>query len=239
MSTRLTGLCLLPLLSALAQTPAFEVASVRPSAPDGERPNIQRDPAGGITLTNVDLQTLVSMAYNIQPFQLAGGPPWLRSRRFDVVAKAPAATDNSRTWVMLQALLADRFQLVVHKETPELPVFELVVARGGLKMQPAHRPPSPADDFIQTSPGKMKAMMVTMQGLSMTLSGVLGHRVIDRTGVDGRYDFQLSFAPDDTNASDRPSIYSALQEQLGLHLQRSEGKVEVTVIDRVELPAEN
>jgi uncharacterized protein (TIGR03435 family) len=121
MTVRLAGCWLLAVLAAIAQTPAFEVASVKPSTPDAARMNIQRDPGGGIVLTNVNLQILVSMAYNIQSFQLAGGPPWLRSRRFDVVAKASSGTAKSQTWVMLQSLLADRFQLAIHRETRELP----------------------------------------------------------------------------------------------------------------------
>jgi uncharacterized protein (TIGR03435 family) len=114
-----------------------------------------------------------------------------------------------------------------------------MVAKGGLKIQPAQRPPGPADDFIQTARGRMKALMVKMSGLALTLSGTLGRQVIDRTGLDGRYDFQLAFAPDDAAATDRPSIYAALQEQLGLRLNASKGPVKVLVIDRAELPAAN
>jgi uncharacterized protein (TIGR03435 family) len=236
---RVVGCALFAVIAALAQNPAFEVASIKPSAPDATRLKVQRDPAGGIILTNVNLRTLVTMAYNIQSFQLEGRASWLRSQRFDVVAKAPADAAKNQTWVMLQRLLADRFQLAVHRETRELPVFELVVAKGGVRIEPAHRSPSVADDFIQTSPGRMKALMVSMSGLALTLSGTLGHQVIDRTNLDGRYDFQLEFAPEDAAGSDRPSIYTALQEQLGLKLNTSKGPVEVLVIDRAELPTAN
>jgi uncharacterized protein (TIGR03435 family) len=232
--------CSILALVAFAQNPAFDVASVKPSASDTARMNIQRDPAGGITFTNANLQTLIAMAYNVQSFQLAGGPPWLRSRRFDVMAKAPASAPKSQTWVMLQALLADRFQLEIHRETRELPIFELVVAKGGLKVQPAHRAPGPADDFIQTPrPGQMKALMVTMSGLALTLSSTLGRRVVDRTNLEDRYDFQLEFAPSDAADSDRASIYTALQEQLGVKLEPAKGPVEMVVIDRAELPSAN
>jgi uncharacterized protein (TIGR03435 family) len=154
MTARPSGCCLLAILATFAQTPAFEVASIKPSAPNATRMNIQRDPGGGIVLSNVNLQTLVSMAYNVQSFQISGGPSWLRSRRFDVVAKAPADAAKGQTWVMLQTLLGDRFELAIHRETRELPIFELVVAKGGPKIQPANRLPGPADDFIQTSPGR-------------------------------------------------------------------------------------
>jgi hypothetical protein len=196
---RLPGWWLLAIAAALAQTPTFEVASIKPSAGDATRMNIQRDPGGGIVLTNVNLQTLVSMAYNVQSFQLSGGPPWLRTRRFDVVAKAPAGATKSQT----------------------------------------HRAPGPADDFIQTSPGRMKALMVSMSGLALTLSGTLGRQVIDRTELEGRYDFQLEFAPENAVDSDRASINTSLQEQLGLKLVTSKGPVRMIVIDRAELPAAN
>ncbi len=205
MTARLLGCWLLAILAAFAQTPAFEVASIKPSAPDATRMNIRRDPGGRNRFEQrADLQTLVSMAYNTQSFQLSGGPSWLRSRRFDVVAKAPAGAVKGQTWVMLQTLLGDRFQLAIHRETRDLPIFELVTAKGGLKVQPASRPPGPADDFIQTSPGRMKALMVSMQGLALTLSGTVGRQVIDRTHLEGRYDFQLEFAPENAADSDAP-----------------------------------
>src|SRR5215472_6338090 len=136
MSVRLALCSVLAAVAAVAQTPTFEVASVKTSASDTGRPDIKRDPGGGITLSNATLELLVVMAYNIQSFQIAGGPSWLRSRRFDVVAKAPEGAPKNQTWVMLQTLLADRFQLTVHREARELPILELTVAKGGPKIQP-------------------------------------------------------------------------------------------------------
>ncbi len=231
-------LLLLTAFAAFAQPPAFEVASIKPVPPDAGKMDIRRDPAGGIVLANANLRTLVMMAYNLQPFQLSGGPPWLRSRRFDVSAKAPAGAAKSQTWVMLQTLLADRFQLAVHKETHELPIYELVIAKGGLKIQPAHRAPNPAEDFIQTFAGRMKARMVQMSGLALVLSSNLGRQVVDRTGLDSRYDFELNFAVNDSD-TDHASIFTALQEQLGVRLEASKGPVTVLVIDHAELPTAN
>ncbi len=122
------------------------------------------------------LRTLVIMAYWIQPFQLAGGPSWLRPRRFDIAAKAPAGARKDQTWAMLQMLLADRFHLAVHREAKEMPIFDLVVAKGGLKIQPAHRAPGEADDSILTFAGRYKASMAQMSGLALVLSGMLGLR---------------------------------------------------------------
>ena len=112
---------------------------------------------------------------------------------------------------MLQTLLRRSLPTSHPPRTRELPIFELVAAEGGSKIQPASRAPGPADDFIQTSPGRMKALMVSMSGLALTLSGTVGRQVIDRTHLEGRYDFQLEFAPEDAADSDRPSINTALQ----------------------------
>ena len=238
MMWKLAGALLCGAFAAGAQAPAFEVASIKPAAPEATGQDVKRDPAGGIVLTNVNLRSLVIMAYQIQPFQLAGGPSWLRPRRFDIAAKAPAGARKDQTWAMLQTLLADRFHLAVHRETKEMPIFELVVAKGGLKIQPAHRAPSEADDSIITFAGRYKASMAQMSGLALVLSGMLGHRVVDRTNLDGRYDFQLEFARDESDSS-RPSIYGALQDQLGLKLEPSKGAVDMIVIDRAELPSGN
>jgi uncharacterized protein (TIGR03435 family) len=235
---KLAGILWLAAFAADAQPPAFEVASIKPAAADAKNQDIRRDPGGGIVVTNVNLRTLLIMAYNIQPFQLSGGPPWLRTRRFDIAAKAPAGARKDQTGAMLQALLADRFQLAVHRETKEMPIFELVAAKGGLKIQPAHRTPTEADGSLLTFPGRFKASMVPISSLARVLSGMLGHRVVDRTNLDGKYDFQVEFAEDDAD-SGRPSIYGALQDQLGLKLEPSKGPVEMLVIDRAELPAGN
>jgi uncharacterized protein (TIGR03435 family) len=238
MPSRLAILTLLTLAPAIAQNAAFEVASIKPSDPAAKM-DTQRDPAGGITLTNVNLRSLVLMAYNIQPFQLEGGPSWLRSARFDIVAKAPAGSVRTQTWAMLQTLLADRFHLEVRRETREIPVFELVVAKGGPKIHPIHRALTEADDSLQTDVGHIKSVGAPLSSLARVLSGNLGHNVVDRTHLDGRYDFQLEFAPEDAADSDRPSLYTAIQQQLGLKLESTKGPVEIIVIDRAELPTAN
>ena len=224
--------------AAPAQPPAFEVASIKPSTPEAPGNNIQRDPAGGMALANVNLRTLVLMAYPIQPFQLSGGPPWLRWRRFDITAKASAGGHKDQTWLMLQTLLADRFQLAIHRETRELPIFEIVAAKGGIRIQPAQRAPGAADDSIQTFAGRIKALMVPMPDLALVLSGMSGHLVVDRTGLKGKYDFPLEFAPEGAD-SDLPSLYTALQTQLGLRLETAKGPVEMIVIDHAAMPSAN
>src|SRR5262245_8174614 len=112
-----------------AQGPVFEVASVRPANPETKRTNLRRDPAGGFTASNVSLRTLIVLAYNIQDYQRSGAPGWIASERYDVIAKAPADAKKSDTWPMLRALLAERFDLAVHRETKQAAVYELVVAK--------------------------------------------------------------------------------------------------------------
>lgn len=238
MMLRLGQALFLAALAARAQSPAFEVASIKPAAADATGSDTHGDPGGGLVLTNVNLRSLVMMAYHLQPYQLSGGPPWLRSSRFDITAKAPAGARKDQTWLMLETLLADRFQLAVHRETRELPIFELVVAKGGLKIQPVHREPTIADGSLQTNGDHMKATMLPMSDVAGALSGMLGHQVVDRTNLEGKYDFQLEFAPEGAD-SDRPSIYAALQAQLGLKLESAKGPVEIVVIDRAELPTGN
>src|SRR5215475_1617211 len=117
-------------VAAWPQFPTFEVASIRPAQGVAKSMSIRRDPAGGIVFANANLKTLVVMAFNIQDYQVAGAQGWMESERYDVTAKAPVDAKKSDTWRMLQALLADRFRLVVERETKLMPVYELLVAKG-------------------------------------------------------------------------------------------------------------
>jgi bla regulator protein BlaR1 len=228
---------------AWAQGPAFEVASVRPANPAAKRPDIRRDPAGGFRAANVDLRTLIVLAYNIQDYQLADAPGWIKSERYDVVAKAPADASKSDTWPMLRALLAERFHLEVHRELKESTVYDLEVAKSGLKIHAATRAPAEADDWCRQGAGHLQCYMIRMDNLAMTLSGAVKRRVYDRTGIDAKFDLTLDWAPDNLKdepmTSDRPSIFTALQEQLGLRLKAGRAPVEMIVVDHVEKASMN
>src|SRR5262249_9578942 len=143
-------------IAGWAQDPVFEVASVRPAEPGARQPSIRRDPTGGFSASNVSLRAPIVPAHNILDFSLSRAPRWTRSERYDVVAKAPSAVKKSDTWAMLRALLAERFHLAVHRETKELPVYELVVAKSGLKIGEATRPPGPADDWCKEGSGRLQ-----------------------------------------------------------------------------------
>ena len=142
MTARLSACCLLFIFAAFAEAPAFEVASVKIHPRQTRLASIFSATRWAIVLSHVSLQTLVSMAYNVQSFQLSGGPSWIRSRRFDVVAKVPAGAAKSQTWVMLQTLLGDRFPLAVHRETRNSQSSNYWLRRVGPKSSPPTTSPA-------------------------------------------------------------------------------------------------
>jgi uncharacterized protein (TIGR03435 family) len=246
-----------------AQAPAFEVASIRPNKSGGSGSHSSFD-NGRFTATNIGLRTLIQYdAFGIPGPQIVGGPGWLSSDKFDIAAKVDDATaermktlshdeETLLTRRLVQQLLTDRFKLAVHMETKELPVYALVVAKGGPKLTLSKQ--ADGGTSLSSSTGRMTAKGVTMtkltQSLTQILARELGRIVIDETGVEGRYDLALLWTPDTgsaslTNASNEssasagPSIFTALQEQLGLKLESTKGPVETLVIDHVEQPTEN
>jgi uncharacterized protein (TIGR03435 family) len=265
-----------PSAAGAAANVTFEVASVKPNKSGDQRVMIQMPPSGRYTATNVALRMLLRQAFDVQDFQIVGGPNWLASDRFDIVAKPPEGTGPEQIRPMVRALLADRFKLVAHTETREMPIYSLVVARAdgklGSKLSPAKvdcearfaaarrgGPPSsfpapgqPMECGFMMAPGTMNVGGMPMLELTRALSPMVGRIVIDKTGLKGRYDFQLTFAPDgrgfgpgpvgsDAPAVDpnMPSLFTALQEELGLKLESERGPVDVIVIDRVEQPTED
>ena len=246
------------------QTPSFEVASVKPNN-SGSRASSSRSlPGGGFTATNIPLRLLILQAYRIKGFQLTGGPDWLDSARFDIAARAPENARPDELLPMLRALLADRFKLVAHKETKDQPVYALVMARSdgrlGPKLKPSTLDCSIRPELGQQNPcgmntnttntlGSMKGTGKTLADLAGALGNFIVNRmVVDRTGMAGAYDFELSWTTDNlqsatnpagANISDAPSIFTAVQEQLGLKLESQRGPVEFLVIDSVERPSEN
>ena len=181
--------------------------------------------------------------------QLSGMPEWANNTYYDVTAKADTRT--AETWkkispkerriqeqLMWRALLADRFQLKVHSETRTMPVFQLVIAKGGSKMKE-----SSADEESQEiwERGKVSAKGANIGDLATALSGTVGRLVIDDSGLKGKYDFTLEWTPDelDSSTGTKPSIFTALQEELGLKLVSKRGPVNVVVIDHLERPSPN
>ena len=255
--------------------PAFEVASVKPNTSGDGRVLMMPQPGGRLNLVNVPLRLLIRNAYRVQDFQIVGGPDWLGTARFDVVAKAEGGNPSQEELqLMLRSLLADRFKLVVRPDTREMPTYSLVPARAdgktGAQLRrsdancsgPANAPSAPpAPGQLPTCGsmvgfGNLKARGSTMPALATALSTFAGRIVVDRTGLAGGYDVDLNWTPDQiprpAGGGDQPvqvngatidsngsSLFTALQEQLGLKLESAKGPVDVLVVERAEKPADD
>lgn len=216
--------------------PAFEVASINPSDPADVGNQAFASPGGRFTGINATLKSLMRYAYSLQDYQVVGASGWMDSAGYDI--KAKAESDTVRDFrPMVQTLLADRFQLKFHRETKELPVYLLVVGKNGPNLHAV----SKAGIGVGMGRGRFNGRGADMQTLASVLSGQLGRLVFDRTGISGFYDFLLTFEPDDNRTTDTagPSLFTALQEQLGLKLESQKGQVETLVIDHAERPSAN
>lgn len=240
---------LLPMLAALAAaqnaTLSFDVASIKFHP---EPITLSADPiARGRTVTSIasSLPDLITSAYDIRYDQISGVPSWASSAHYDIVAKASGegALNRKEVQQMLQTLLAERFQLQFHRETKEMPVFALVLAKGGHKLKESAAD-APGRNGTRTSATgmHMEYSHGTMEGLASQLSHTAGRRVVDRTGLSGYWAFTFDWVPA-TRTSDpdssAPSMFTAIQEQLGLKLEPAKAPFEMLVVDRVEKPSEN
>jgi bla regulator protein BlaR1 len=224
----------------------FEVASIRPATPDGERGFDTEK--GRFLAHNVTLKRLIAYAYGMDIGLIYGGPKWVDSDSYDMNAKIPEefAQGTRDVPMMLQGLLADRFRLAIHREQNQVSGYELVVARNGPKME--HADPDVRDVKIRTSKNThLVAESVTMEAFAKDLSRNrdVGKMVVDKTGLSGRFKFELDWMPDrlvsnpEPSSDDRPSIFTALQERLGLKLESAKIPVSAIVIDRAEKPSGN
>ena len=221
---------MLAALPCMAQQ--FEVASIKPSdAPDGSSSGITTTP-GRISAHNVTLRRCVRGAWDLEDAQIFGGPKWFDEDRYNIDAKAAGSAGDHDLMIMLQALLAERFKLVVHREQRTFSGYALVVGKG-LKAKPSEGNGS----SINSTRKSIAAHGCTMAHLAEKLSEALHVAVVDQTGIPGGFDFMLEWSPEDMASG--PSLFTALQEQLGLKLQASKVPVEVVVVDRAEKPTEN
>jgi len=242
-----------------AKLPAFDVISIRPNNNSTQmnggnfsrRVGVRTTP-DGFSASSLDLKSLIAIAYGVKPDQVSGGSGWVDSDRYDIEAKVVAANGSTpqpltheQSNLMLRSLLADRFKLAVHNETKEAPIYELVVAKNGPKLQPA-KPDQPTRMTIAGS-GKATMEADQISALVYQLSLQVGRPVVDKTGLTGKYDIKLEWTRDsgpgsvDSASADvsGPSIFTAVQEQLGLKLNPSKGPVDTLVIDHVEQPTPN
>jgi uncharacterized protein (TIGR03435 family) len=246
------------------QPAEFEVASVKLHTSADQRTMMVAQPGGRFVAVNVPLRHVIRAAFQLQDDQIVGGPDWLDTDRFDIEARAggmPGAPSNELL-AMLQSLLAERFKLTTHREMRELPVFALERIRRDGELGVGLRPTACPEIAIDLSRPKPCANIstgfgsLTLRGMPLTqftqyLAPSVNRVVIDRTGLDGRYDIDLKWSPEPqapalgpasaqpTGNPDRPSLFTAIQEQLGLKLDSTKGTVEVLVIDTLARPTPN
>jgi uncharacterized protein (TIGR03435 family) len=227
------------LVSAQAPGPAFEVATIKASGADSAPMSIRRLPGGRFVTSNTPLPMLIAWAYGVDDGRLFGVPKGLNAA-FDVVAKASEAEPAAgQMQLMMRALLAERFKLAVHQETRELTAYELVNDAGGprVRVVDSSNPPDP-NPFSMSAAGRLTGTRVTADMLAKVLSNQLGRPVKNATGFASAFDFTLQWTPDTTNPvpddPPRPSLLTAVREQLGFRLVAKKTPVDVIVIDHVE-----
>jgi uncharacterized protein (TIGR03435 family) len=218
----------------VAPEPSFDVASIRPNQSGHDGMIINLPDTGRLSVTNATLKDLIRNAWGIQNYQIAGGPGWLNTDRYDIQAKTAGPITEVQEEPLMQNLLADRFHLKVHRDTSELPVYALLLGKSGPKFKENTGP----NGSIHTSRGARRIQIsvtrVTMGQLGGMLGRQLGRVVQNKTGLNGYYDFALEWDPEPTGDSSAPSIFAALQEQLGLKLESAKRPVEILIIDHVE-----
>jgi uncharacterized protein (TIGR03435 family) len=237
---------------AFAQSPAgpaFEVASIKPAppqAPGRVSTRMSIDPAR-LTFTNVSLSEVIGQAFRVQHQQISG-PEWLEQERFDIFAKIPDGVALDQIPRMLQSLLAERFQMKLHTDQKELPVYALAAAKNGPKLKKADS----STGFTSGSDGRSRHVTanISMPRFAEYLADRVGRPVLDQTGLDGNYVVQLEWTPDQSEEPSapsrpadaaidtaRPSLFQALQQELGLKLTATKGPVQVLVIDSISKAA--
>jgi bla regulator protein blaR1 len=258
-----TYVLVLTLWNVQAQTApvplTFEVTSIKPSAPDVLGFFFQPQPGGNLRITGATLKNLIAVAYDAREFAISGGPGWVNSDRFDIEARAAhlSASENSHANAQqmrerLKSLLAERFQLAIHPESKEQNVYALFVGKSGPKLHEAAPGPNP---MIRKRGTSIIGEGVGMQMLVLNLANALDRPVVDKTNLTGRYDFKLGWILEARSVSgpiavtsaetstapqpDGPSLFAALQEQLGLRLEPQKARVETLLIDHVARPSEN
>jgi len=269
-------------MPTLPTTASFEVASIKPNHSGDQRFFVSWQP-GRFNATGMTVKFLITTAYHVKDFQVSGGPSWVNSERYDIDAKVPDSMAQQMDKLsrdergklaesMLQALLADRFQLKLTHGTKDLPAYALVLAKNGPKLQkaapvdtPAEAPSGPGGHphgpMMRMGRGELNGQGVELSFLASVLSQQLGRQVLDQTGLKGNYDFTLKWTPEQGEGmtmagpgpggggpppdgapppdASGPSIFTALQEQLGMKLEATKAPAEVLTIDHVERPSEN
>ena len=248
-----------PVRMAPNANPGFEVATIKPSEP-GRPGKLFTVRGQNVVTMNTTLSDLMTMAYSIHAKQIIGAPSWMESDKYDLTVKpdVPGQPNVDQIKVILQKLIADRFQLKFHREKRELPVYAITVIKGGSKLTKSKSDPNglPGLFFSPGAPGvAFRVMNATIAEVASTLQGsILDKPVIDQTELEDKYDFILKFTPDSgmmsgfggpgraaaaDNPDAPPDLFAAFEQQLGLKLSSTKGEADVLVIDKVEKPSAN
>jgi|KBSMisStaDraftv2_1062788.scaffolds.fasta_scaffold02451_5 uncharacterized protein (TIGR03435 family) len=220
---------------------SFDVASIKPAVPDTYGSSGEDGRNGLLKVYNVSLRRCIKYAYKIPETQVIGGPKWADDRRYDITARADRPATEPELLKMLQPLLADRFKLVLHRESRTIPGYVLIAVNGGIKAQASSSVTSGANG----GRGRIDTVGTTVSEMVIRLSELLQRPVVDRTGDTRRFDFHLRWTPDaapsgvEPAATEGPSLSTALEEQLGLKLVSQRVPADVLVIDHADLPSEN
>jgi bla regulator protein BlaR1 len=237
---------LAPAIRSQTPTPHFDVVAIRENtSPSGGAGMSLRD--GSLQVNNLLLKSLITSAYGVREVLIFGLPGWAEEAHYDIRAKVtdadPKVLDGmsrEQRRALMAAMLEDRFHLKLHPVMKTLPVYDLVVASGGPKFRESLR--HGVEPHLEVRKTEFSATNASILGLSYFLEEVVERTVIDKTGLSGTYDLHLQWAPDLTGVPDSdtlPSIFTALQEQLGLKLQPDKGPVKTLIVDHIERPSEN
>jgi uncharacterized protein (TIGR03435 family) len=274
MSNRI--LCHIALLPALASSflmaqdaarPSFEVASVKPSSATSGLPGVRFPPGGRMIATNMNLKSLITVAWSVDWLQISGGPAWLESDPYDIDAKADGDPPRSEKRIMLRSLLEDRFHLTMHQETKEAPGYALVMANPGhpgpgitparedscIKIDPQKPLPQTTDVVFcggfrvvpkskegQNYPSLvLEGHSVSLESVARALVTVVQRTVVDETHLPGIFDVTLEYVDPRIQSPDAPSAFAAVREQLGLKLESRKLPLELYIVDHVERPGAN
>jgi uncharacterized protein (TIGR03435 family) len=260
-SAFVTLLLISPLLRAQSAEPkpTFAVASIKL---DPKADGADSEPGPGLLRAQMTLTRFVAMAYEVKPYQVTGGPSWIDTEHYDILAKLEhageealppdstprqrAEANTARLHAALQSLLDERFQLKFHRETKEMPCYALLVAKGGFKLQESKNHTEHGTNSHGAGNGRsLVATGVDMGRLAAFLARQVDRPVVDMTHIQGFYDFTLAWTPDDLKNGDAtdhpalPSLFTAVQEKLGLKLESQKAPVELLVIDSAARPSEN
>lgn len=222
----------------------FEVASIKPNTDESGINSGINTGHGRLDGHNVTLKRCIMGAYGVGPHEISGGPEWMDSDRFEILAKADQPVGDAALMVMLQGLLADRFKLALHRETRTLSALVLEVGRNGPKLEKAESCESITNTSSSRAGMLIDARCTTMDSFAKVLARRMEMPVVNHTGLDGVFNLKLHWTPESIRPADSagieaPTVFTAIQEQLGLRIHAVKAPVEILVIDHVEKPSEN